>query len=50
MKTIEERIKELEELKFNIDMIDRWTIEESKRYDEVCEKIKELKQIKANES
>ena len=50
MKTIEERIKELEELKFNIDMIDRWTREDREEYGRICKEIRELKQIKANES
>ena len=52
MENIKKEIERLEELKFNIDMIDRWTTEDSKRYDEVCKKLRELKESlnKANKS
>lgn len=35
-------LEELKEIKFNIDMIDRWTQENAYEYDAVCERIREL--------
>lgn len=42
-KTREEKIKYLEELKFLIEMIDRWTDFDSASFDAVCDLIKEVK-------
>lgn len=41
--TKEEKIKYLEDCKFNIDMIDRWTQEDEFYYDVVCKLLKEVK-------
>lgn len=43
-KTREEKIKYLEELKFLIEMIDKWTDFDSASFEAVCELIKEVKQ------
>lgn len=41
--TKEEKIEYLEDCKFNIDMIDRWTQEDEFYYDVVCKLLRELK-------
>ena len=41
--TKEEKIEYLEDCKFNIDMIDRWSQEDEFYYDVVCELLREVK-------
>lgn len=42
--TKEEKIKYLEDCKFNIDMIDRWSQEDEFYYDVVCKLLREVKE------
>lgn len=42
-KTKEQKIEYLEQLKFLIEMIDRWTDFDSESFNAVCELIKEVK-------
>ena len=42
IKEIKKRIEDLKENLFYIDMIDRWTQQNEKEYQEVCQEIKEL--------
>lgn len=41
--TKEEKIEYLEDCKFNIDMIDRWSQEDEFYYDVVCKLLREVK-------
>lgn len=41
--TKEEKIEYLEDCKFNIDMIDRWSQEDEFHYDVVCKLLREVK-------
>lgn len=42
--TKEEKIEYLEDCKFNIDMIDRWSQEDEFYYDVVCDLLREVKE------
>lgn len=46
--TKEEKIKYLEDCKFNIDMIDRWSQEDEFYYDVVCKLLREVKDEEEN--
>lgn len=47
IKEIKKRIADLKETLFYIDMIDRWTQQNEKEYQEVCQEIKELELLLA---
>lgn len=42
---LEERLEQLEEKEFRIKMVDRWTKEDYKMFDEVQREIKEIRKV-----
>lgn len=48
VKELQKRIEELEKTLFYIDMIDRWTREDSESYDKYSKELAEVKQLLAD--